>query len=125
MGAVGGAYKTTSASLNITKPIRLQSDWGVMFRADNASGETYPAVAYNPTENLSGGFYAEIEGYFSGTNLIITTNDAGKILFNTSGLSEAGAVAAMSDAAAVTGLPAADPLRAGEAFDRLVDSCLG
>ena len=48
----------------------------------------------------------------------------GGVSLNTSALSEAGAAAAIIDASNVTGLPAADPLRGGEAFERLVSSCL-
>lgn len=48
----------------------------------------------------------------------------GGISLNTSALSEAEAAAAFAEASAETGLPAADPLRGGPAFDRLVDACL-
>lgn len=48
----------------------------------------------------------------------------GGVSLNTSALTEAGAAAAFADASAVTGLPAADPLRGGDAFARLVESCL-
>jgi hypothetical protein len=36
----------------------------------------------------------------------------------------ADAVAAIAEASAVTGLPAANPLHGGDAFERLVDSCI-
>ncbi|HEY6815432.1 MAG TPA: DUF1611 domain-containing protein [Croceibacterium sp.] len=46
------------------------------------------------------------------------------VSLNTSGLSEEEAAAAMAEASAATGLPAADPVRGGEAFERLIDACL-
>ena len=46
------------------------------------------------------------------------------VSLNTSALSEADAVAAIAEASAVTGLPAANPLHGGDAFERLVDSCI-
>jgi len=46
------------------------------------------------------------------------------ISLNTAALSAAEADAAMADAGVAIGLPAADPLRGGPKFDRLVDSCL-
>lgn len=49
----------------------------------------------------------------------------GGISLNTSRLDEAGAADAIARYADQTGLPAADPLRGGDAFERLVDSCLG
>jgi uncharacterized NAD-dependent epimerase/dehydratase family protein len=48
----------------------------------------------------------------------------GGVSLNTSALGEAEAAAACAEASAATGLPAADPLRGGEAFARLVESCL-
>jgi uncharacterized NAD-dependent epimerase/dehydratase family protein len=49
----------------------------------------------------------------------------GGISLNTSALGEDEAAAAIAEVAAAHRLPAADPLRRGAAFDRLVDSCLG
>lgn len=46
------------------------------------------------------------------------------ISLNTSALTDAEAADALAKASAATGLPAADPLRGGEAFELLVDSCL-
>ncbi len=46
------------------------------------------------------------------------------ISLNTAGLSEAEAEAAMSALEQAHGLPCADPLRAGERFERLVSACL-
>jgi uncharacterized NAD-dependent epimerase/dehydratase family protein len=46
------------------------------------------------------------------------------VSLNTSTLSPADAEVAIADAEQALGLPAADPVRGGEAFDRLVDSCL-
>ncbi len=48
----------------------------------------------------------------------------GGVSLNTAGLSEADAEAALADAQAETGLPAADPVRGGARLSRLVDSCL-
>lgn len=48
----------------------------------------------------------------------------GGISLNTSALIEAEAAEAMTRASAATGLPAADPLRGGPEFDRLVEACL-
>jgi uncharacterized NAD-dependent epimerase/dehydratase family protein len=47
------------------------------------------------------------------------------VSLNTSRLSEAEAARAIEAAEAETGLPAADPIRGGAAFERLVDACLG
>lgn len=47
------------------------------------------------------------------------------ISLNTSQLSPADAAEAIAATAEALGLPAADPLRGGKAFERLVDSCLG
>jgi len=47
------------------------------------------------------------------------------ISLNTSTLSQAEAAAAIAGTAEALMLPAADPWRGGEAFERLVDSCLG
>ena len=49
----------------------------------------------------------------------------GGIALNTSALSPSDAVAIIAGTSATMLLPAADPLRGGEAFERLVDSCLG
>lgn len=49
----------------------------------------------------------------------------GGISLNTSTLSEGEADAVIAQAAAEVSLPAADPLRGGAAFERLVDQCLG
>jgi uncharacterized NAD-dependent epimerase/dehydratase family protein len=49
----------------------------------------------------------------------------GGISLNTSTLSDAEAARAIAAANASTGLPAADPLRGGPEFDRLVEACLG
>ena len=49
----------------------------------------------------------------------------GGISLNTSGLSPSDAAAIIAGTSATMLLPAADPLRGGEAFERLVDSCLG
>ena len=46
------------------------------------------------------------------------------ISLNTAGLDPDAATRALDDAAARTGLPAADPMRGGPAFERLVDACL-
>lgn len=46
------------------------------------------------------------------------------VSFNTSGLSEAEAEAVMAEASKVLGLPVADPMRGGPAFDALVEACL-
>ena len=48
----------------------------------------------------------------------------GGISLNTAHLDEAGRVRAFAEAGAETGLPAADPMRAGVAFEALVDGCL-
>lgn len=48
----------------------------------------------------------------------------GGISLNTSGLAAEEAMAAIALCAARTGLPVADPMRPGPAFDRLVDNCL-
>lgn len=47
------------------------------------------------------------------------------ISLNTSGMDEDVALALIGEESARLGLPAADPLRAGEPFERLVDACLG
>ncbi len=49
----------------------------------------------------------------------------GGVSLNTSGLSAEAAEALLASESARLGLPVADPLRGGPAFDRLVDSCLG
>jgi uncharacterized NAD-dependent epimerase/dehydratase family protein len=49
----------------------------------------------------------------------------GGISLNTSGLSEAEAEDALARAEQSVGLPAADPIRGGPAWERLVESCLG
>ena len=49
----------------------------------------------------------------------------GGISLNTVHLDEAGRQRALDDATRSLGLPAADPMRPGAAFDRLVESCLG
>jgi uncharacterized NAD-dependent epimerase/dehydratase family protein len=46
------------------------------------------------------------------------------ISLNTSHLDEAGRRAAIARASEETGLPAADPMRPGEAFEALLDACL-
>jgi uncharacterized NAD-dependent epimerase/dehydratase family protein len=46
------------------------------------------------------------------------------ISLNTSALEPARAAAVIEETARLLRLPAADPLRAGAAFERLVDSCL-
>ena len=48
----------------------------------------------------------------------------GGIALNTSAMSEAEAAAACAAESARLGLPVADPMRSGEAFERLVDECL-
>jgi uncharacterized NAD-dependent epimerase/dehydratase family protein len=48
----------------------------------------------------------------------------GGVCLNTQGLSEAGAEALIAAEASRLGLPVADPIRGGPAFDRLIDSCL-
>jgi uncharacterized NAD-dependent epimerase/dehydratase family protein len=48
----------------------------------------------------------------------------GGISFNTAALSPADAGALMAQASKETGLPVADPMRGGPAFDRLVEACL-
>jgi uncharacterized NAD-dependent epimerase/dehydratase family protein len=48
----------------------------------------------------------------------------GGVAFNTSALEEAEAVALMARESQRLGLPVADPIRGGPAFDALVDSCL-
>jgi uncharacterized NAD-dependent epimerase/dehydratase family protein len=48
----------------------------------------------------------------------------GGVSLNTGALSPGAAEAAIAQVAAATGLPAADPLRGGPAFDRLVEACL-
>lgn len=61
------------------------------------------------------------------TELGRRTNPAircGGISLNTSALSDNEAAKAIAAASTSTGLPAADPLRRGPEFDRLVDSCL-
>lgn len=45
------------------------------------------------------------------------------ISLNTAGLDDAAAEAALAACAAATGLPAADPIRGGARFDRLLDGC--
>ena len=49
----------------------------------------------------------------------------GGISFNTSALSAAEADAVMREASQALGLPVADPIRGGPAFERLVEACLG
>lgn len=49
----------------------------------------------------------------------------GGISLNTSSLSADEAATVIAEASAATGLPAADPLRGGPGFDRLVEACLG
>jgi uncharacterized NAD-dependent epimerase/dehydratase family protein len=49
----------------------------------------------------------------------------GGVSLNTAHLSKADARAVLTEAEQRLGLPAADPIRGGAAFDRLVDSCLG
>lgn len=46
------------------------------------------------------------------------------VSFNTSGMSEAEAEAVIVEASKVLGLPVADPMRGGSAFDALVEACL-
>ncbi len=48
----------------------------------------------------------------------------GGLSFNTQALSVAEAQAVMDGASQILGLPVADPMRGGEAFERLVDACL-
>lgn len=48
----------------------------------------------------------------------------GGVSFNTSALTPEDAEAVMAEASALLGLPVADPLRGGPAFERLVDNCL-
>ena len=48
----------------------------------------------------------------------------GGVSFNTDGLGEDEAAAVMASESARLGLPVADPMRGGPAFDRLVDNCL-
>lgn len=48
----------------------------------------------------------------------------GGVALNTSALAEADAAALCASTSARLGLPAADPMRGGPAFERLVDSCL-
>ena len=48
----------------------------------------------------------------------------GGVSFNTEGLGEDEAAALMASESARLGLPVADPMRGGPAFDRLVDNCL-
>jgi uncharacterized NAD-dependent epimerase/dehydratase family protein len=48
----------------------------------------------------------------------------GGVSLNTSALSDADAAAAIARTSAELSLPAADPVRGGDAFERLVDSCL-
>ena len=49
----------------------------------------------------------------------------GGVSLNTAHLSKADDHAVIAEAEKRLGLPAADPIRGGDAFDRLVDSCLG
>jgi uncharacterized NAD-dependent epimerase/dehydratase family protein len=46
------------------------------------------------------------------------------ISLNTSALTDSEAASLCEDEAVRLGLPVADPLRGGEAFDRLIDECL-
>lgn len=48
----------------------------------------------------------------------------GGVSLNTSGLTHAEAARVITDVSLRLGLPAADPIRGGESFERLVDSCL-
>lgn len=48
----------------------------------------------------------------------------GGISFNTEGMDDGAAEALMASESARLGLPVADPMRGGRAFDRLVDNCL-
>ncbi|HSI18884.1 MAG TPA: DUF1611 domain-containing protein, partial [Sphingomonas sp.] len=55
------------------------------------------------------------------------TNSAircGGLSYNTSALDEPAAEALMAAESARLGLPVADPIRGGPAFDKLIDSCL-
>jgi uncharacterized NAD-dependent epimerase/dehydratase family protein len=47
------------------------------------------------------------------------------VSLNTAHLSEAAAAEILAETASALGLPAADPIRGGPAFDRLVEGCLG
>jgi uncharacterized NAD-dependent epimerase/dehydratase family protein len=47
------------------------------------------------------------------------------VSFNTAHLGEEEALELMAEESRRLGLPVADPIRGGEAFDRLVESCLG
>ena len=49
----------------------------------------------------------------------------GGISLNTAHLADADRQRVLDEASAATGLPAADPMRPGAAFDRIVESCLG
>jgi uncharacterized NAD-dependent epimerase/dehydratase family protein len=49
----------------------------------------------------------------------------GGVSLNTARLDAAATARALAEAEAETGLPAADPIKGGEAFDRLVKACLG
>ncbi|HEY6916943.1 MAG TPA: DUF1611 domain-containing protein, partial [Allosphingosinicella sp.] len=49
----------------------------------------------------------------------------GGVSLNTSKLAEADAIRLLKSEADRLGLPVADPIRGGPAFERLVDSCLG
>ena len=46
------------------------------------------------------------------------------VSFNTSGMDEGAAMELMAKESDRLGLPVADPIRGGAAFDRLVDACL-
>jgi uncharacterized NAD-dependent epimerase/dehydratase family protein len=62
------------------------------------------------------------------TTLGRRTNPAircGGVSFNTSALDEGDAVRLMAAEETRLGLPVADPIRGGPAFDRLIDRCLG
>ena len=88
-GPVGGAYKITNDSFKISKLMNVALQTGATLRSDVTVG-SHSALRVNPIENMAGGYFATVQGYFTGTNLVITTNIAGKIFFNFSGLSATG-----------------------------------
>jgi uncharacterized NAD-dependent epimerase/dehydratase family protein len=90
-------------------------------------------VCHDPTRGAILGLpEMALPGLWEVIDLTVTlgrrTNPAircGGIALNTSALTNDAVATAIAEASAATGLPAADPLRGGPGFDRLVDSCLG
>lgn len=88
-GSPGGSYKITNGAFGVNKRIQGIDFGGGRFRGDNSTG-TASTFEINPVSSAAGGFYATVTGYFTGTNVVITANTSGKILFSGTGLAVAG-----------------------------------